>query len=324
MKKYILSIGMIMAVFAFIAMLPLRASAASSAFDVTENEEGNEAFVKLTLPRASQEGITTVSVSLAVDIEDASVNADNIQPAVDFTEWVEGNTKVHTCRTHEGPVLNIYIAGTTPLFTAAEGIDTLDIGNVYVTNTIDGSHVPFVINVEKSELKVVRGDTAVPVTEEDFLGYGSEPDNPGGSSGNRPDNQPGLTPEIEAIRAELQALIERAETIPAEDRTEDLQRAIDEAKRVLNDPNATSEELQAALTNLENALALFETNQNSGNNSSDTGKDAAAENRQQNGTRIQGVKTQDTNPTAAYAIAAALCMAVLGVNIRCRRRSGRL
>ena len=95
MKKY--RVGMIMAVFAFIAMLPLRASAASSAFDVTENEEGNEAFVKLTLPRASQEGITTVSVSLAVDIEDASVNADNIQPAVDFTEWVEGNTKVHTC-----------------------------------------------------------------------------------------------------------------------------------------------------------------------------------------------------------------------------------
>ena len=67
MKKYILSMGMIMAVFAFIAMLPLKASAAVSAINATESEEG-KASVKLTLPNAAQEGITTVSISLSLDL----------------------------------------------------------------------------------------------------------------------------------------------------------------------------------------------------------------------------------------------------------------
>ena len=93
MKKYIINLGMIMAVFAFIAMLPLKASAAASAFDVTENEEGDVSSVKLTLPKAAQEGITTVSVSLAIDLTDGSVGAGDIQPAVDFTDWIEGNLK---------------------------------------------------------------------------------------------------------------------------------------------------------------------------------------------------------------------------------------
>ena len=196
----------------------------------------------------------------------------------------------------------------------------------------DGSLIPFTVNIDESQLKVVRGNTTALVTEADLLGYGSESDSPSKPSEGNP---PGGTPEIDAIRAELKALIEKAETIPADQRTEDLQRAIDEAKRVLEDPNATLEELQAALMNLENALALFESNQNSENNSSDTGKDGnqntgsnstntgkdvITENRKQNGTRVQGVKTGDMNPAVTYATAAALCMAVFGVNVLRRRR----
>lgn len=309
MKKYILSMGMIMAVFAFIAVLPLRVSAAESAINVSEIEEG-KASVKLTLPNANQEGITTVSVSLAIELEDTSGNAGEIQPAVDFTEWINGNTKVHTYRFDEGGFLNIYIAGTQPLFTADESGDgdILNVGTVYMKRT-DGSLIPFGIHVEKSELKVVRGRTTVLITEEDLKGAGSNPADPGPerpSGGN-----PGGTEEIDAVRAKLQELVERVETIPAENRTEDLQKALDEAKRVLSDPNATLEELQAALINLENALALFESNQNSENNSSDTGKDAYTQNRKQNGTRIQSVKTGDTEETLLYIAAMMLCMAVL-------------
>ena len=87
MKKYILSMSIIMAVFAFIAAPPLKASAAKSAVNVTENEEG-KASVKLILPNANQERITTVSVSLAIELEDVTANADEIQPGVDFTEWI--------------------------------------------------------------------------------------------------------------------------------------------------------------------------------------------------------------------------------------------
>lgn len=309
MKKYILSMGIIMAVFAFIAVLPLRVYAAESAVNVSESEEG-KASVKLILPNANQEGITTVSVRLAIELEDMSGNTGEIQPVVDFTEWINGNTKVHTYRFDGEGFLNIYIAGTQPLFTADEGGDgdILNVGTVYMKRT-DGSLVPFGINIEKSELKVVRGRTTVLITEEDLNGAGSNPVDPGPerpSGGN-----PGGTEEIDAVRAKLQELVERVETIPGENRSEDLQKALDEAKRVLSDPNASLEELLAALTNLENALALFESNQNSESNSSDTGKDVDTQNRKQNGTRIQSVKTGDTDRVFLYIAVMMLCTAVL-------------
>lgn len=218
MKKYILSMGMIMAVFAFIAMLPLKASAAVSAINATESEEG-KASVKLTLPNAAQEGITTVSISLSLDLRDRAGSADEIVPEVDFTEWILGNTKVHTFRSDQGRILNIYIAGTTPLFTADEDGDYLDVGTAYVKRA-DGSLIPFTVNIDESQLKVVRGNTTALVTEADLLGYGSESDSPSKPSEGNP---PSGTPEIDAIRAELKTLIERAETIPADQRTEDLQ-----------------------------------------------------------------------------------------------------
>ena len=247
-----------MAVFAFIAAPPLKASAAKSAVNVTENEDG-KASVKLILPNANQERITTVSVSLAIELEDVTANADEIQPGVDFTEWIKANTKVQTYRFNQGEILNIYIAGTEPLFAAGESGagDVLDIGTVYMKRA-DGTPVSFGINIEKSELRVVRGRNTVLITEQDLNGAGSNPEEPepdpvpdpkpipepepgpgqpsGGSSSG--------TEEIDAIRAKLQELVERAEMIPAENRIEDLQRAIDEAKRVLSDPNASLEELK--------------------------------------------------------------------------------
>lgn len=189
----------------------------------------------------------------------------------------------------------------------------------------DGTPVSFGINIEKSELRVVRGRNTVLITEQDLNGAGSNPEEPepdpvpdpkpipepepgpgqpsGGSSSG--------TEEIDAIRAKLQELVERAEMIPAENRIEDLQRAIDEAKRVLSDPNASLEELKTALINLENALALFESSRDSENNISDTGKDVNTQNRKQNGTIIKSVKTGDTDRAFLYIAVMVLCMAVL-------------
>lgn len=320
MKKYILSVGIIMVMFAFIAAPPLKASAAESAIDAAGGEEG-AASVKLVLPNARQEGITTVSISLAVDLEDMSAS-DEIRPEVDFTEWINGNTKVHTYRFDHSGLLNIYIAGTEPLFAADENGDgdVLNVGTVYMKRT-DGSLAPFGINIEKSELRVVRGVTTVLITEDDLKEADKAPEEP--KPGQEPDPGPGQpsgggsggTEEIDALRAKLQELVERAEAIPAQNRTEDLQRAIDEAKRVLSDPNASLEELQEALINLENALALFESNQNSENNSSDTGKDVNTQNRKENGSRVQSVKTGDTDQALLYIVVMALCMAILARRI---------
>lgn len=315
MKKYILSVGIIMVMFAFIAAPPLKATAAESAIDVAVGEEGT-ASVKLILPNARQEGITTVSISLAVDLEDMTVSAEEIRPEVDFTEWVNDNTKVHAYRSDHGGVLNIYIAGMEPLFAADEGGDgdVLDVGTVYMKRA-DGSLAPFGINIEKSELRVVRGVTTVLITEDDLKEADKAPEEPEPGQEPNPDPGPGQpsggTEEIDTIRAKLQELIERAEAIPAQNRTEELQRAIDEAKRVLSDPNASLEELQEALINLENALALFESNQNSENNSSDTGRDVNTQNRKQNGARVQSVKTGDTDQVLPYIAVMLLCMVIL-------------
>lgn len=318
MKKYILSVGIIMVMFAFIAAPPLKASAAESAIDATVGEEGT-ASVKLVLPNARQEGITTVSISLAVDLEDMPAD-DEIRPEVDFTEWVNGNTKVHTYRSDHSGILNIYIAGTEPLFAADENGegDVLNVGTVYMKRA-DGSLAPFGINIEKSELRVVRGVTTVLITEDDLKEAAKDPEEPKPDQGLQPDPGPeqpsggdsGGTEEIDAVRARIQELVERAEAIPAQNRTEDLQRAIDEAKRALSDPNASLEELQGALINLENALALFESNQNSENNSSDTGKDVNTQNRKQNGARVQSVKTGDTDQVLPYIAVMLLCMVIL-------------
>lgn len=308
--------GIIMAVFAFIAVLPLKASAAESAINVTEDEEGR-ASVKLILPNANQEGIATVSVSLAIEIEDMSANADEIQPVVDFTEWINGNAKVHTYRFDQEGILNIYIAGTQPLFASDESGngDVLNVGTAYLKRT-DESLVPFEINIEKSELKVVRGRTTVMITDEDLRGADSNPEEPDPGTERPSGSNPGGTEEIDASRAKLQELVKQAEMIPAENRSEDLQKAIDEAKRVLSDPNATLEELQAAITNLENALALFESSQNSEDNSSDTGKDVNTQNRKQNGTRIQSVKTGDVDRVLPYIVVMTLCMTVIVRRLR--------
>lgn len=321
MKKYILSMGVIMAMFAFITALPLKAAAAESAINVTVEEEG-KASVKLILPNARQEGITTVSISLVIDLEDMTANVEEIWPGVDFTEWVNGNTKVHTYRSDHKGILNIYISGTEPLFAAdeSEDGDVLNVGTVYMKR-MDGTLAPFGINIGKSELRVVRGITTVLITENDLEGAGKNPEEPEPDQDLNPGpgQLPGGTEEIDAIRAKLQELVEQAEAIPAENRTEDLQRAIDEAKRVLSDPNASLEELQEALINLENALALFESNQNSESNSSDTGRDVNIQNRKQNGTRVQSVKTGDTDQALPYIAVMMLCMAILARRSRIHR-----
>lgn len=313
MKKYLLR--MIMAVFVFIAMLPVKVLAVESAIEVTGKDTGT-ASVKLTLPNAAAEGISTFSLSLMLEPTDGGINMDEIVSGVEFGDRIKQDAKVQTSRSHQGKMLNIYVAGIAPLFTAGTDGDTLEVGEVYMRNAA-GENVPFQIDVGKSEFSVVRGRTTVKIGEDDLNnGSGGTPIPPEEPD---PPEEP-VDPEIQAVREQLKALLEKAEGIPEGNRTPSLQAAIDKAKSVLENPDATLEELKAALMELENELALYWSTVGSENQTEDTGRGQARLNQRQNGTP-SAAKTGDADPVIPYAVMIVLCAAVFGAVGWHRRRA---
>lgn len=305
-----------MAVFAFIAILPLKVLAAESAIEVMDYDVGT-ASVKLTLPNAASEGISTFRLSLVLESADEVGDGNEVISGIEFSDWIKQNAKVQTSRSHQGKILNIYVAGTVPLFAGGDGGDTLEVGEVYMRN-LAGVDLPFQVDTAKSEFSIVRGRDTVKIGEDD-LNNGSggapenpeEPDQPGESE--NPEGPSEETPsEIQSVREELKVLLEKAERIPEGSRTSALQAAIDKAKSVLADPNAALEELKEALMNLENELALYETNQGSDNQGTDTAREQVTQNQRQNGSIPPAARTGDADPLIPYVVMLVLSAVVLG------------
>ena len=126
MKKY--RLGMIMAVFAFIAMLPLRVSAEETkeiGATCTPNEKKTEYSIDLYLPNAAKEEISALSLKLEVTPKEAVG-----EPQIKFSNKVMERAKVYESRYHN--TLNIYIAGTKALF---KDDNTLRVGTVSMRNS---------------------------------------------------------------------------------------------------------------------------------------------------------------------------------------------
>ena len=70
MKKYIA--GIIMAVFAFIAMLPLQASAAQKGRVCLEVKENNMAEVSVIVPEAAGERVSSLQLGLQITDQDGN------------------------------------------------------------------------------------------------------------------------------------------------------------------------------------------------------------------------------------------------------------
>ena len=155
MKKY--RVGMIMAVFAFIAMLPLRVSAEETTKEIgvtcTPNEDKTEYSVDLYIPNAAKEEIGTLSLKLEVTPKEV-VGEPQIQFSGKVKEWA----KVYESRYHN--TLNIYIAGTKEIpfnkdnSTLFENDDTLNIGKISMKGS-DGKAV------ELSEVKLANAEDAL-------------------------------------------------------------------------------------------------------------------------------------------------------------------
>lgn len=254
MKKY--RLGMIMAVFAFIAMLPLRVSAEETkeiGATCTPNEKKTEYSIDLYLPNAAKEEISALSLKLEVTPKEAVG-----EPQIKFSNKVMERAKVYESRYHN--TLNIYIAGTKGLF---DDNDTLNVGTVSMKDSNDAL-------VELSEVKLAN-------TEDAFLvvrGWGAA------ETPNRetwvpdPDLDEPAGPEIP--------------TPPEED-----------------DGNKG-----------DNIEGDFGDSTIGGS----TAKDQYNKNRELNGSRVQGVKTGDTNQMIIYVISMAICISMISAAVYRKRK----
>lgn len=143
MKKYITTVLIaIFTCFSFI-LLPLSASAAGKTEGIELKPSGKQVSVQLTLPNADGEKVSSVQLTIKLDaaaVSDASFT---------FSQDVTAKAKVHEAYyDKEKKTMNLYIAGTKPLYT--EGVDTLTLGSV----TIDGSGS---VDVHAGDVKIVRG-----------------------------------------------------------------------------------------------------------------------------------------------------------------------
>lgn len=177
MKKY--RLGMIMAVFAFIAMLPLRATAAETKeVGVTctpTNDSKTEYSMELYIPNVAKEEIATLSLKLDVNVDASAPGNGFNDPVVNFSKDVTSKAKVYETRYHS--TLNIYIAGVEALFGTG---DTLNIGTVSMS-TVSGEPVALsgvTLSDDEDAIMVVRGwGDAEAVATENWV---QNPDEPGG------------------------------------------------------------------------------------------------------------------------------------------------
>lgn len=119
MKKN--SLGIIMAVFIFIAMLPQQALAADNE-NPLKLQAGQSALVEAELSQANGEKISSLQLSLEVTSQDGTSGNANVLEKIEnlsFSPDASITSKAKICeqRYHKNTgVLDIYIAGTQPLF----------------------------------------------------------------------------------------------------------------------------------------------------------------------------------------------------------------
>ncbi len=236
MKKYIIS--MIVAVFAFIAMLPsgVKAAEAGDNIVISDNNDGS-ANVSLSMPDAAIQKVSTIKVTLSVEPNNTGDNS----VVFTFAPELEANTKVHEYRYHSDTSrLTIYVADSDPLF--ADGKDTILLGTIKADSR-------FRVTVEPGALSAVIG------TNEEAISLDDHPTMTIGDDDGDPDRPVG------DIIKDIEDLIQEAEGLNKADYTEDsynaLMDAINNAKAVLANPASTPEEIAQALNDLQNAFGAL-------------------------------------------------------------------
>ena len=295
MKKN--SLGIIMAVFIFIAMLPQQALAADNETPL-RLQAGQSAFLEAELSQANGEKNSSLQISLEVTSQDGTSENTSVLEKIEnlsFSpdETIASKAKICEYRYHKNTgVLDIYIAGTQPLFSAE---DKLTVGKVTATGK-DGNGVDVYIKMVTDSFKVVRGNDLQTIMEDEAtvrIAVAAEEEKPTQPEEPEKPTTPQETetpnPEDPIIdKTQLNEALDIAAGFVESDYTADsfalLKAAIEKAKAVMNDSNATKEEIEAVTEELLNVIGSLEP---VSKNSVDNNSQANGNNQNQSSTSAQ-------------------------------------
>lgn len=315
MKKN--SLGIIMAVFIFIAMLPQQALAADNE-NPLKLQAGQSALVEAELSQANGEKISSLQLSLEVTSQDGTSGNANVLEKIEnlsFSPDASITSKAKICeqRYHKNTgVLDIYIAGTQPLFSAE---DKLTVGTVTATGK-DGNGVDVYIKMVTDSFKVVRGNALqtimedeatvrIAVAQEEKPTQPEEPEKP-----TQPQEPETPNPEAPTIdKTQLNEALDIATGFAESDYTADsfalLKAAIEKAKNVMSNSDATKEEIESVTEELLNVIgSLVPASKNNVDNNSQ----ANGSNQNQNSTSAQ---TGDWNAIWVFVAMTVFSLAVI-------------
>lgn len=315
MKKN--SLGIIMAVFIFIAMLPQQALAADNE-NPLKLQAGQSALVEAELSQANGEKISSLQLSLEVTSQDGTSGNASVLEKIEnlsFSPDASITSKAKICEQcyHKNTgVLDIYIAGTQPLFSAE---DKLTVGTVTATGK-DGNGVDVYIKMVTDSFKVVRGNALqtivedeatvrIAVAQEEKPTQPEEPEKP-----TQPQEPETPNPEAPTIdKTQLNEALDIAAGFAESDYTADsfalLKAAIEKAKNVMSNSDATKEEIESVTEELLNVIgSLVPASKNNVDNNSQ----ANGSNQNQNSTSAQ---TGDWNAIWVFVAMTVFSLAVI-------------
>lgn len=369
MKKYIFGITVsIMAVFVFIALLPLQASVSNN--ESLKLPAKATAAIDVEIPKAFGEKVSSLQLSLEV------TNADGTQADADVLKEIEklsfspdeavaSKAKICEGRYHKDTgILDIYIAGTEPLFSenAALAVGTVNAvfqndknADIYVKVTDESLKVVkgIILKTITDEPDAVRIQVAgLPVEPEESLEppvsqspeQSEKPEDPVQSQ--KPENSPlpEAPDETQAPEnpdhtqvpgdpdvpqdptkpvldsSKLQAALEVAATLKEADYTPDsfalLKKAVEDSKNVLNNPNATQEELDQAADAIYNAIGMLVYTSSTSVQTNANNNPAVKSSNQE----VKAALTGDNSPIGIYVAVLLVSIGVIAVVIAGKRR----
>lgn len=285
--------------------LPLVSLAAKGAVEFKEGQ--GKALVSIVLE--GDEGARKGATSLELGLKVTSGQMEGLAVSFAFDEGLSRG-RVAEFRYHpDTGILNLYVAGETPLF--AEDSTALTLGNA----TVEGGMAS--INVVENSLKLSGGGMAI----ENVTVQALAEDVP------LVDQDAGLTVD----RSRLEEILKKAAEYKEADYTPESYRILAEAMKaaqaVLDKADATQEEIDEAVLLVENAIgSLVEKNTAAGDNRPPSGGSQNG-----GGTAVKPpLKTTDSTDTGdktrvlPYVLAAAVSVAVLGgIVFLQRKRSGK-
>ncbi|MCI9215722.1 hypothetical protein AALA78_06775 [Lachnospiraceae bacterium 42-17] len=305
MKKCVLRF--LLAALTILAVPAVSAAAADTGEETIElRGNGQNAEVRLTIPKASGEGLSSLQLSLNVTAD--SPGASNV--SFYFSDL--GNAKVKEYRyNQESGILNLYIAGTDSIFSRSD--ESLFLGTIAVSD-VNGAGQAFTVCVpQEGALKLPGRSKAEAISFADIpelhisissdgnvdenVPGGSVPGNNGGGgsgvSGGAGEDSSGWQ-SVDAAKGYDRNIYTKESYSAMED-------ALKKAENTLKSKDASEKEKEEALLNLENAVGALKNNKPT----------SAEEKHSKSQKESDSAKLTSSKPILLYVMVGILCVLLL-------------